>query len=207
MSAAQHEAMAARAEQSAKVQAAQFDPNASIEHTRCGSRAYPCWSSTVNPTASHLAEADRHRELAAKHRAASQALRDAEAQACVGLAPADRDMSPFAHGEDIASVQELVHRSGGGKTGGSSLAVGAVVVVRAVPGLTAQWLQRVVDCHLARNAALGHDVPEMPYCPLVPRGAIATVTPTETGFAVAIQADDPAVAQDILRRARTLVAR
>ena len=33
--------------------------------------------------------------------------------------------------------------------------VGATVVFRAVPGMTAEWLQRVVDCHLARAAAVG----------------------------------------------------
>lgn len=33
------------------------------------------------------------------------------------------------------------------------------------------WLERAISCHLARNAALGHEVPAMPDCPLVPRGA------------------------------------
>jgi hypothetical protein len=210
MSSARHEAMARSEDQSAKAHEAQYDPRASVQRGRCGAGkeawAEPCWSSTVNPTGAHLADAERHRELAAKHRAASQALRDAEARACVGLADADRDMSPFAHREDIASVQELVVRSGGGKA--SSLRTkGAVVVIRAVPGLTPQWLQRVIDCHLARNAALGHDVPEMPYCPLVPNGITASVTPTDTGFAVAIQSEDPTVGQEILRRAQGLGAR
>jgi hypothetical protein len=113
-------------------------------------------------------------------------------------------MSPFMHREDIASVQELITKTTTGKST-SSRQTGAVVVIRAVPGLTAQWLQRVVDCHVARNAALGHNVPEMPYCPLVPNGAAATVTPTDTGFAVAIRSDDPAVAHEILRRAQSLV--
>jgi hypothetical protein len=39
---------------------------------------------------------------------------------------------------------------------------GAVISFRATPGLTAQWLQRVIDCHLARNAALGHTVGGLP---------------------------------------------
>jgi hypothetical protein len=145
--------------------------------------------------------------LAAEHRAASQALRDAEARACVGLADADRDMSPFAHREDVASVQPLTVKSAVGKFGSSTRTMGAVVILRAVPGLTAQWLQRVVDCHVARNGALGHDAAEMPDCPLVPNGITANVTPTETGFAVAIQSDDPAVAQEVLRRTQGLVGR
>lgn len=76
---------------------------------------------------------------------------------------------------------------------------------RAMPGMTAQYLQRVIDCHLARNAALGHEVPEMPSCPLVPKGVTAKVEPTSTGFAVEVRADDVETANEVLRRARTLV--
>ena len=83
----------------------------------------------------------------------------------------------------------------------------AVVVFRAVPGMTAEWLQRLVDCHVARNAALGHDVPEMSSCPLVPKGAHATVTATSGGFAVAIRGDDEATSREILRRAEALRTR
>jgi hypothetical protein len=212
MSAARHEAMAQAEERSATGHKAQFDPAALRELARCQGASSlrdpgACWTSTANPTAVHLADAERHRELAAKHRAASKTLRDAEARACIGLADADRDMSPFSHREDIATVEPLTLRSGGGKSGPWTRMAGAVIVVRAVPGMTAQWLQRVIDCHMARNEALGHDVPEMPYCPLVPNGIAATVTATATEFAVGIQSDDPAVAQEVLRRAQSLVAR
>ena len=63
-----------------------------------------CWTSVSNPTAEHLREAEEHRRHAADHRASSVALRDAEARACVGITPDDRDMSPFEHVEDIATV-------------------------------------------------------------------------------------------------------
>lgn len=81
---------------------------------------------------------------------------------------------------------------------------GAVVTFRAVPGLTAEWLQRLVDCHLARNAARGHVVPEMPNCPLVPKGAAATVRSTGDGFAVSISSSDDATAREIRARAERL---
>jgi hypothetical protein len=67
-------------------------------------------------------------------------------------------------------------------------------------------LQRIVDCHLARNAALGHEAPEMPDCPLVPKGVTGKVTATSDGFAVAVASDDSATAAEILRRARAVVA-
>jgi hypothetical protein len=205
MSVAQHEAMARNAEQGAALHQSQYNPDASVSETRCNPRSTTCWTSTSNPTAAHLDEAARLRKEAADHRAASQALRDAEARACAGLSDDDRDISPFAHREDVASVEPLYANVTSGR-GQYARMLGAVVTFRAVPGMSAQWLQRVVDCHLARNAALGHESPEMPYCPLVPKGVTATVAPTSTGFAVAVQSDDVNTANDVLRRARMLVA-
>lgn len=208
MSVAGHEAAASEHERVAETHAAQYDAGASQEVTRCkgltvDSPADVCWSSLRNPTREHLDEADKHRKMAADHRAASQALRDAEAKSCVGISDADRNMSPFEHREDIASVEPLNVGVTSGKNQYTRMQ-GAIITFRAVPGMTAQWLQRVVDCHLARNAALGHNVPEMPSCPLVPKGVTAKVTATDTGFAVAVQSDDSATAQEVLRRAQLL---
>jgi len=44
----------------------------------------------------------------------------------------------------------------------------------------------------------------MPNCPLVPKGVVARVTSTGSGFAVAIRSDNPATAREILARARRL---
>lgn len=158
----------------------------------------PCWKA-----------ADRnfvaaHRQAAVQHRAASASLREAEATACAGLSDDDRVMSPFEHHADIAGVETFVKQLASGKTGPVRREAGATVTFHAVPGLTAEWLQRLVDCHLARNAALGHDVPEMPNCPLVPRGVVAHARSTGAGFAVDIESDDAATAREILARARRL---
>lgn len=123
----------------------------------------------------------------------------------MGVSDDDRDESPFDHREDIASVEALPPGAGAGK--GAPKAEGAIVNFRAVPDMTAPGLQRVVDCHLARNAALGFDVPEMPDCPLVPKGVTAQVTATATGFAVTIRSEDPKAAEEVLRRARALQPR
>lgn len=213
MSAASHETTAAHEELAAREEEQRYDPAARQRDQKCraatnaklGMANEPCWTSVTNPTAEHLKRAEEHLARAAEHRAASQALRDAEARACVGVPAADRDASPFDHREDIARVEPLYVKEGG-KSPSQSL-VGAVAVFRAVPGMTAQWLQRVVDCHLARNAALGHDVPEMSYCPLVPKGVSATVTPAQGGLAIEIRSDDPATAKEILRRAEAARSR
>lgn len=204
MSAAQHEAAANQEAQQGSAHAAQHDSNAHQAQTNCsGGKGRICWTEVVNPTAPHMKSADEHRQLAAQHRAASQALRDAETSACSGLDDNDRDTSPFAHTSDIRSVTKLEQRSATYEDTQPS-DNGATVVIRAAPGLTAEWLQRILNCHLARNAAVGHDMPEMPYCPLVPRGVQASVRSVGDGFAVDVTSKDPATAAEIWRRAQHL---
>jgi len=196
-SASAHEGHAAGHEAEASEHEKKYDPSAAVISERCGRLPANtgCWYSIYNPTSEHLAEANKHREEAAAHRKASAALRDAEAKACVGVSDDDRDMSPFHHREDILRVELL---------GGSGKPESAVVVFRKVLGLSVEALQKVVDCHLARAAALGHDVPEMSYCPLVPKGARAKVSAVADGFAVAIDAETTDGAKEVVARARVL---
>ena len=211
MSAAHHEAMAANEDAEAKGHAEQHDPEAEVAVRRCSNHKGrledgACWTSITNPTAEHLAEAKKHQKMAADHRAASQALREAEAKACVGIADADRDMSPFDHREDIVRVEPLMAKAPVAKGQGATSTAGATITFRAIPDMTAPWLQRIVDCHIARNASLGHDVPEMSYCPLVPKGVTAEVTAVDGGLTISVRSDDPASANEVLSRARALVA-
>lgn len=209
MSVAHHEHAAGHEDAAADAHAAEYDPSASAP-LRCGPAGRsvelgtPCWTSDVNPTEAHRSEAARHREAAAAHRAAADALRAAEDAECVGLSDADRDQSPFSHREDIESVSELTEEVSIGRTR-LTRTVGARMVLRAVPGLTAEWLQRVLECHLARNAALGHDVPEMIYCPLVPAGVTVDVRSAGDGFAVDVRAEGEESIAEVVRRARALV--
>jgi hypothetical protein len=207
MSAAQHERSADEHARTAEGHTGDYDPNAKVTSTGCGEQTRICWTSVENPTAEHLRAADEHRRHAADHRAAAVALRDAEARACAGLHPDDRDISPFDRIEDIAKVDPLQEQIIVARSRPVQRTAGAVVTFRARPGMTAEWLQRIVDCHLARSAALGHVVPEMPNCPLVPKGVAARVTSTGTGFAITIRSDDPAAAQEVLDRARRSLPR
>jgi hypothetical protein len=207
MSAAEHEAAASKEAQAGASHADQYDPAASTTKKTCNTNraGTVCWTSDTNPTEEHDKEANEHRQLATQHRAASEALRSAEASTCFGIPEEDRDISPFAHREDIRSVQPLSEDVRVGKANGVRVA-GAELVFRAVPGMTAEWLQRVVDCHLARNAAIGHQMAgaEMAYCPLTLRGAQARVRSVGNGFSVAIRADDETTSKEILRRAQSL---
>jgi hypothetical protein len=208
MSASDHEAMASQEEKSSETHGVQYDPAASATKKSCSvGKGAACWTSTTNPTAEHEKDAAHHRELAAQHRAGSEALRNAEASACSGVPEEDRDESPFDHPGDIRSVSPLREDIRMGKSSTARVA-GAEVIFAAVPGMTAEWLQRVVDCHLARNAAIGHETAagEMPHCPLTLRGAQAKVRSVGDGFVVAIRSDDTAASEEILHRAESLRA-
>jgi hypothetical protein len=207
MSRKQHEEAAMREEAMASAHEAQFNPQekggvcfALITH-----EPVPCWRSVTNPTEKHLQEAWTHRKAAADHRKASEALRNAEARACAGLADEDRDMSPFAHREDIARVEAL---SPPAFKSASWVESGAKITFRPTPGLTPERLQRIVDCHLARNADLGYDTARMSDCPLALKGVHAGVVPTtEGGVAVIVQSDNPIIAKQIVARANALALR
>jgi hypothetical protein len=159
----------------------------------------PCWTEDRNPTQAHLAAAERHRKAAAELRARSQALRDAEARACVGLPDQDRDMSPFTHTQDIVDIQPVEVRSESGK-----VERGAVFTFGPVGGLSIGSLQRLLDCQLARNEAMGHALTDMDSCPLVPPNVSATVHQTPVGFAVVVTSIDKTSAAEIWRRADAL---
>lgn len=209
MSAAHHAAVGSAHEREADRHAAMFTPGARSDRDRClgtSARAEEggaCWTSIVNPTAEHQAEAERHRRMAADHRTASRVLVDAEARACAGLSESDRDTSPFARREDILSVSTLTQPVTSGRVT-SQRTVGSLVTFRAVPAMTAEWLQRLVDCHLARAGAMNHDLAGMPDCPLMPPGVSARVTSTGSGFEVAIRGEDEAAVGEVRRRAERL---
>lgn len=203
MSTAQHEAAAANEEASAQGHGAQYEPGASSEVQHCDPKRSICWTSTSNPTEKHRVESEDHEKLAQQHRAAAQALRDAEAASCAGLSEKDRVTSPFFHREDISAVRkaELTISEGQGT---HQQFAGGTAVFRAVPGLTAEWLQRLVNCHIARAASVGFDMPEMPYCPLVLKGVTANVSSTGDGFALTVTSTDAKTADEIWRRIERL---
>jgi hypothetical protein len=212
MTADQHQAAAASEEKAAAGHAAQYDPKATDRrgaslgsYAACTSyltsNCYVPWQSTANPTARHREDSIRHQKVAENHRRASQAVREAEQRFCSGIPAADRDTSPFYHREDITVVETTKAEPIYGGTGSPN---GARVTFRAVPGLSGEWLQRVVDCHLARNAVVGSSDSTMSYCPLAVPHATASVVSTRGGFAVEITSDDPGSVLEIIKRCKAL---
>ena len=142
---------------------------------------------------------------AAAHRAAAEALRGEEAWACAGIAEADRDASPLRP-EVIESVSRLEDTTISTKTGPPHRLVGAVISVRAAPGLTGEWLQRSIHCHVARIALRGNDPPGMEACPFAPGDLEVRVSSSGEGFRIELRASTAKVAEEILRRAQVLAA-
>lgn len=80
---------------------------------------------------------------------------------------------------------------------------GAVVKLRAAPGVTREWLQQLVDDHLQMVDATG----SRSYMdPLAVKGASAKVTSTSSGFAITIDGKDRDTAKEILRRSQGLLS-
>jgi len=77
---------------------------------------------------------------------------------------------------------------------------GALVLVQAEPGLTAEWLQLSIQRHIAEMGSAG-----MSNCPLAAKDVRVSVESAGNGFAVKITGKDAAQAQEILRRAQLLV--
>ena len=205
MSESEHQVAARQEEKAAESHSADYAPGATEETTTC-SKGQICWTSQTNPTEEHRKEAERHHKAASDHRAGAQVLRDAEARACAGLPEADRDTSPFYHRDDIAEIKPLIEEVPVGKAKAKKT-IGAEVVFRAVPGMTAEWLQRLVDCHQARAASVGFTMPEMDYCPLMLKDVKAKVVSTGTGFGAQLTSGDAKTAEQILERAQALSVR
>lgn len=75
---------------------------------------------------------------------------------------------------------------------------GAQLFVRAEAGMSAPYLQRMIDCQLAQGQGSG---------PLAVPGVKATVQPQGQHFVVQILAPDVASAREVQQRARTLASR
>lgn len=116
MSVAEHLEAAQTENEIAAEHAGKYDPTASEAQRKCMSeKKGACWTSTTNPAKEHQELAQKHSELAAQRRSASKTLLDAEASRCAGIDETDREMSPFAHRQDIRSVAPVWEEGGAGK--------------------------------------------------------------------------------------------
>jgi hypothetical protein len=114
-----------------------------------------------------------------------------ERAACAEVPDADRDAGPFAQRDRIVRVEPLRQTV---SPKAPAPVAGVAVYVRAAPGMTEQWLGRVIECHVAHGTTLASSASD----PLLVPDARIAVTPTPTEFRIAITSDDGDEARRIL---------
>lgn len=139
-------------------------------------------------------------QTASEHVRAARQLRDQERFACMDVPTADRDAGPFANRNRIERVQVLRDRTW---AKGMMQPIGVSVYLRAEPGLTEQWLSRVLECHLTHMAVVGRAAYDR--SPLSQDGTNVAFSSTATGFRVTITSTDIDTARSVIAKGESLV--
>jgi hypothetical protein len=121
---------------------------------------------------------------------------------CSGVPDELREAGPFSS-DLVERVAPLRVSALSSKLPMTSL-VGVKIYIRAAPGLTAPWIHRVAECHLARHS-LPMPEAERDHCPLSAEEAQISVESHGGSFVVSIRTSDTEVAEDILARANALL--
>jgi hypothetical protein len=139
--------------------------------------------------------------LAQEHLDAASRLRNEERVACDGVPDADRLGGPFAQAQNVTHVDVVRDRVLLPK--GFLEPVGVAVYLRAEPGMTQQWLGRIVACHVAHVAAMGgEDRPS----PLSVANTQVAVSSTSVGFRITVTSKDSGVARSVIDKGEELAA-
>jgi hypothetical protein len=116
---------------------------------------------------------------------------------------AESDLTPVFSGHSVQSVGPLYATIEGGKSGSQSQLRGAVLTFGALPGETAEWLDRELECHSAR-LTLGEtqSTPDDPFW-LAGSAVDIDVRPTSDGLVVGVAGYSPDDARAILEHAQS----
>jgi hypothetical protein len=113
----------------------------------------------------------------------------------------DKQLTPILSCEALQGVRPLYNTIEGTKSGVQSELRGAVLAVSALPGVTAEWLDRALECHGAR-ALLGHLSPAANDPFFVPGTFVdVDVLPAKDGFDIEVVAYSSEDARAVLDRA------
>jgi hypothetical protein len=124
--------------------------------------------------------------------------------ACRGLPDAEQYLGLLTNRQDVVAVEEIKPEDSMVESLPSDPRAGARVLLAAGPGVTAEWLERIGECHIAQNAARGYPQGAA-LSPLDVKGAAVHVSSVGDGFAVDITSYNWKAAREILRRARALL--
>jgi hypothetical protein len=135
------------------------------------------------------------------HLEVARQLREAEANACTNVPDADRDQGPLAHRDRIAAMELLRDRI---HTKAMLRPSGVAIYLRPAPGLTAEWLSHVLECHLAYHGVVGDRIADAT-SPLFVDNARVALSSTGDGFRITITSLNEQIARQVIDRAQSLV--
>jgi len=124
--------------------------------------------------------------------------------ACLGVPDAERYVWLVTNRQDIVAVQEVKLQEPMVYSVAPDPHAGARILLAARPGETAEWLQRIAECHIAWNSARGYPQGGASSA-LDVEGAVVQVSSTGDAFAVEITSTDVRAVREILRRVRALL--
>jgi hypothetical protein len=134
--------------------------------------------------------------------ASAQTTLQRDSMACVGVPEIQANGSPLYFADDIRAIQEIRPDAPVSETETVVPRGGARILLRAQPGMTAEWLQRIAQCHMAKVSVSAPVT--LTTSPLDVKGALVSVQSMGDGFAVDITSTDFKVSKEILRRSRAL---
>jgi hypothetical protein len=135
-----------------------------------------------------------------EHLDAAKHLRAAEQAACAEVPETERDQGPFARRDRIVALEEVRDRR---FPKWPPQLFGVALTLRATPGMTEEWLGRLIQCHVAHYAVVGVASSPEP-SPLLVSGAVIRVSSTGLGFRVSITSSDMDVAREALTAGRAV---
>jgi len=124
--------------------------------------------------------------------------------ACRGLHDAEQYVGLLTNRQDVLAVDEIKPEESMVESLTPDQRAGARILLAAGPGVTAEWLERIGECHIAENAARGYPQGAT-LSPLDVKGAAVHVSSVGDGFAVDITSYNWKAAREILTRARALL--
>jgi hypothetical protein len=135
------------------------------------------------------------------HLAEAQRLRENEQSACFEIPDTERETGPFGRRDRIVGMEILRDRS---FPKAPPQQAGVAIYLRAAPGMTEQWVGRLVECARAHRAAFGPRASST-VSALFESGPEFRVSATPTGFRVAIKSLDLDVSRAVIEKAHALV--
>lgn len=121
---------------------------------------------------------------------------------CAGVPAKEREMGILAYRDNFAGASILTEYGNVGKVK-IGHERGATLGVRALPGLTAQWLERIAICHVASVRA--GKVQGAENDPFVVAGAESRVEQSNMAFLVSIRGGSDDIGHEIIARTAAVI--